>query len=106
MRLTLGGLARTRMLTMRSPSKTYEAVWPSSAVFTAAAMSWTLKPNRAASAGRTRKLIGGAGFRQAVERVHDAGDFFDFLLHARGGLLQPFQIGREQFDFDRIGRQL
>ena len=56
--------------------------------------------------GAHTEIDGRPGFGQAVERVHDAGNFFDFFLDARRGLFQPFQIGREQFDFDRVGRQL
>ncbi len=44
---------------MRSPSSTVEAVSPSMAVLTAAAMSSAVRPKRWASIGRTRKLIVG-----------------------------------------------
>ena len=46
------------------------------------------------------------GLRQAVKGVHHAGHRLDLLSHARRRFLQPFQVGREQFDFDRVGRQL
>ena len=47
-----------------------------------------------------------AGDRQTVEGVHHARDFFDFVLHARRGFLEPLLVGRVEEDLNRIGRHL
>jgi len=44
------------------------------------AMSWMLKPKPCRVGGSHTEIDGGPGFRQTVERVHNAGDFFNFLF--------------------------
>ena len=102
---TVLGFTSTRMFTTRSPSSTCDEIWPSMAVFAAAAMSLRreTKPLRI---GRTdAHVYGRPGLRQAIKGVHHAGHGLDCRLDLRRDGSQPCQVRRENLDFNRLRRQ-